>query len=103
MRILLFPFLLARRFIAYLDGVFFPKVTLKHVLQTSLEDARLKLEEHRAAAERAAADVRNHRAMADMLAKRAQRLEAEIEVERTKYFPPPPKRSNEVTVADLVN
>lgn len=92
MRILMFPFTLFSRFLTYLDNLFFPKVTLRHVLQTSLEDARLKLEEHRAAAERAAADVRNHRAMADMLAKRAERLEVEIEAERTKYFPPAPDR-----------
>ena len=92
LRFIFFPFRLLLRFFAWLDTLFFPKLTLNHVLQTSLEDARLKLEEHRAAAERAAADVRNHRAMADMLAKRAQRLEAEIEAERTKHYPPAPTR-----------
>lgn len=76
--LMLFPFRLIARLCAVVHDLFFPPVTINKVLQQALDEAMLAVATHTAAAERAAADARNHRTLATMNAKRVERLKGEL-------------------------
>jgi hypothetical protein len=91
MNILTLPFTLLGRALRGAWNAMFPPVTYNRVAAKAIEEARIAQAGHIASMEQAELDAKNHKAKADMYAKRIKRLQADLEPKPVK-FPARPVR-----------